>query len=135
MANTFKKEISKQKIAIITAIILISSIWGAVLFLEYKISQNKNPLSYVQVEEDLCFYLPPGCHSTSSESGYSFYCKSGTSGFLVFDYRGDKKLINSSEQIQQIYLTKRTQYLVDIKINEGKSQKLGQKIVCPSITK
>ena len=131
MKGNFKKEISKQKWAILTAVLLITSIWSGVLFLEYKISQNKNSTAFIQLEKNLCIYMPIGCQSTETEKELLFYCKSGTTGKLVFDYNEKLDIPRSENVIRKVIKGARTSYFLEVKVYENNNLDLGKKINCP----
>ena len=130
MKKTLGKEISKQKMAIIVIIFLVVCIWAGVLLLEYKIGNTKEDLLFVQIEENLCLYLPKGCAGTLTGDYYSFYCKSGTAGKL---YPGRKPRVDESSmgQIVRQINGKSKLYLLELNVNNNQNGDLGKAIKCP----
>ena len=131
MTDKLKKEVSKQKWAILVAVSAISVIWGFVMYLEYKISQNKSLKNYIKLEHDLCLYVPENCQSTNSNDGLSFYCQTGTAGELFFDKKEEFHESSSHEFIQKVIKGKLSNYYLEVKVNEGKDKDLGKVFICP----
>ena len=132
MKEKLNKEISKQKWAIIIAVVLITSIWAGVLTLEYKISQNKNSATFIKLEKDLCLYLPLGCQSTETKNELLFYCKTGTTGKLAFDYRDKIVRSESQEVVRKVVKGNRSSYFLEVKVYENNNADLGKVISCPN---
>lgn len=130
MSEKITKEISKQKLAIIIAVVLISSIWGGVMYLEYKIAQGKKHSSVVKLEEGLCVFVPSECHALKASDHYGLYCQSGTSGKLYLD--GRKPTTAGARQgTKQLEIKgKNKNYLLEINIFEDNNKNLGEPISC-----
>ncbi len=127
MSEKITKEISKQKLAIIIAVVLISSIWGSVMYLEYKIAQGKKHSSVVQLEEGLCVFIPSGCHALKAADHYGLYCQSGTTGKIYLD--GRKALMN--QEAKQLEIKGKTKtYLLEINVFENNNKNLSEPISC-----
>ena len=131
MAQNFSGELSKQKTAIITVVLLITMIWSGVFYLEYTISGKKNEVAHFRVEENLCLYVPIGCKFSEDNAGVSFYCSSGTAGKLINIGRDRVNAVAVSEAIEKTISGERGRYLLRLKVNEDKNKDLGKVIACP----
>ena len=130
MSEKITKEISKQKLAIIIAVVLISSIWGGVMYLEYKIAQGKKHSSVVQLEDGVCVFIPSGCHALKASDHYGLYCQSGTTGKIYLD--GRKTLTN--QEVKQLEIKgKNKNYLLELSIFEDNNKNLGESVSCSQL--
>jgi len=123
-SDGLQQEVSKQKWAIIIAVVLISSIWGAVLFLEYKISQNKGADKTLELEKGLCVLLPKGCHAINGGDHFSLYCQSGTVGKVFFSSKFKSK--NTTE-----IKGKTKSFYLELKVNDDENRNLATVVDCP----
>ena len=130
MTSKFTKELSKQKLAIIVVVLFISSVWASVLYLEYRISQSDKRPSYLEIEKGLCLSLPIGCHALKAKGHYALYCQSGSAGKIYLDATTQRDTPPNGEFSLTELKGKSKLYLIEIKINNGESKKLGQITSC-----
>lgn len=126
--------ITKHKLGIILIVALISLIWVSVLYLEYKVNiktpEEQKPI--VAIEKGVCLYVPVAdCRSVKIKEGFNFYCKTGTAGKVV---RIDKGMsiseVTQEDLKRSIIKGVKNTYLLEVRYNEGKNKRLGEKVDC-----
>ena len=75
--------------------------------------------------------MPIGCQSTETEKELLFYCKSGTTGRLVFDYIEKLDGTKSQNVVDKVIKGTRTSYFLEVKVYENNNLDLGKEINCP----
>ena len=63
MSEKIKKEISKQKFVIAFVVVFIGVLWLGVFYLELTVKKEAPKFFHLQLEKDLCIYLPKECRS------------------------------------------------------------------------
>ena len=101
------------------------------MYLEYKISQQEISSTSLELEQNLCVFLPHGCHALKAENHYGLYCKSGTAGKIYIDGRRLSQVESLEEFSQKEIVGKKGIYLFEVKLNDGENKNLGTIISCP----
>ena len=83
-----KKEISKQKFAIAFVVVFIGVLWLGVFYLELTVKKEAPKYFHLQLEKDLCIYLPKECRKNEVKNEIHFYCQTGTTGKLIKNRKG-----------------------------------------------